>query len=319
MITKKTYILTVLIFAFSVTVFGQSGTLLSQYSSNQIVYNPGYAGMFDRLCVNLSVHQTWVGLPGAPRLINFNGHAPFDKKHSWGWSYQHEKWGNLKENLLYGNYAYKVYMGQGVLNLGVQVGVFNRQVDWDALEHVPDPNDPSLRKGKTSTACLDANVGAYYKASNWYMGVSAQHLNNPKNNVYAQEGVREDTRMGTQFFLMGGYNQMLEGAWSLRPEMVLRYAEENPMSVNVGTQLYYQNDYGIGLNYMTTDKSLIFSVRLGVMQNIRIGYSYGVTFGSLRKYQKGSHEISANYTVRISQDTRADDFWRDIRRTKREY
>lgn len=299
-------------FACSGSVFGQLGTPLSQYSGNQIVYNPGYAGMFDLLSINLSVHQSWVGLRGAPRMVNFNGHAPFkNKKHAWGWTYQHEKWGNLRGNMVYGNYAYKVYLHRAVLNLGVQAGVFHHQIDWDAIEYVTHPEDRTLGKGKTADIRFDANVGAYYMTANWYMGVSALHLNQPKYNIYELEGDRWYSQRRTQYFLMGGYNMDVDEDWSLRPEVFMRYVETAPMSVNVGAQLFYQKDYGIGVTYMSGQQTVSFSMKIGLAKGLRIGYSYDVMFGVLRPYQKGSHEISVNYTTRSwkDKDETADVLW----------
>ncbi len=290
-------------FACSGTVFGQLGTPLSQYSGNQIVYNPGYAGMFDFLSVNLSVHQSWVSLPGAPKMVNFNGHAPFNnKKHAYGWTFQHEKWGNLRGNMVYGNYAYKVYLSHGVLNLGVQAGIFHHQIDWDAIEYVADPNDQSLQKGKTANTRFDANVGAYYMRNNWYLGISALHLNQPKYNEYEIRGDTWYSQMRTQFFLMGGYNYDIDEVWSLRPELFMRYVETTPFSVDFGTQLFYQNNYGVGISYMSGQKTLSFCVKFGFLKDFRIGYSYDVMLGTLRPYQNGSHEISVNYTTRSWKD-----------------
>ncbi len=315
---KKTYTILVLLFAFAGTVFGQSGMLLSQYSDNKIVYNPGFAGMYDLLSISLNVHQSWIGLPGAPRVISFNGHAPFNNnRHAYGWSYQHEKWGNIRENMLYGNYAFKVHLKNGVVNLGLQAGIFHHQLDWDALEHIIDINDQSMRKGKVANMRFDANVGAFYTSSNWYAGFSTMHLNRPKNDVSNIEEEEGYSLERTQYVLMGGYNHQINTEWSLHPDVFVSYVNKEQLAINVGTHLVYRSNYGVGVNYMSEQKALSFGLKIRVSEDIRVGYSYDVVFGALSSSQHGSHEISINYMPHSWKRMKAyDDMCDNYQRTK---
>ena len=281
------------------TAFAQLGNPLAQYSGNQLVYNPGYAGLYDLLSINLSARKSWVGVPGSPAIISLNGHSPFENhRHSWGWIYQHEQWGGLQGNMVYGNYAYKLNVAGGILNLGLQAGLLHHVVDWNKIDYVADPDDLTLGEDRDHSLRFDGSFGAYYLSTDWYAGFSAMHLAQPRYGIYKDLTTNKEwySQMRSQFFLMGGYNYKIDEDWSLRPEVFMRYVHTTPFSVNVGAHAYYQNKYAVGMNFMTGQRTINFNLIAHITNDIRIGYSYGVSYGPIRKYQLGSHEISVSYS-----------------------
>lgn len=283
----------------AVAGYSQLGTPMLQYSGNQLAYNPGYAGIYDLLAVNLTVHQSWIQLPGAPSMINFNGHAPFrNTKNSWGWTYQREQWGPLTGNFAYGNYAYKIYLRNSVVSLGIQAGFFNHTVNWDKIDYVEDYTDPGWEGyGRTGTTRFDVNVGAYYLAPSWYVGVSAKHLTRPKYDNLTIQETEWYSQMPTQFFMVAGYNIDVNYNWSFRPEIFLRHVKATPLSTNVGMHAHYQNRHSVGINFMPGQKSVSFNAKTMIGERFRIGYAYAVYYSAIKPYQKGSHEILVNYMI----------------------
>jgi type IX secretion system PorP/SprF family membrane protein len=296
---KKQIILLAITLATSASSFAQLGTPLSQFSGNQMVYNPAYAGIYDLLSVNLSVHKSWLSLPGSPQQIALNGHAPFlNEKHGWGYVYQHEKWGPLTGNFTNGTYSYKMFLSEGVLSFGLQAGILVHTVDWDAVEYVDSRQDPFLGKGRVNSVKFDANVGIYYLAPQWYAGFSGMHLNNPRYDIIDIGGTEWFSQMRSQFFFVAGYN--IEGGhlWSFRPEMFVRFVKTTPVSVNAGLHAVYENKHSVGVNFMTGQKGVSFQAKFSPTDRLRIGYSYDVFYGPIKSYQHGSHEISVNYLLR---------------------
>jgi hypothetical protein len=66
----KKHILILAFLASTGVANAQLGTPLAQYSGNQLIYNPGYAGSHDLFSANLSLRKLWVGLPGSPSLVS---------------------------------------------------------------------------------------------------------------------------------------------------------------------------------------------------------------------------------------------------------
>jgi len=295
---KKQIFILIYIVIFSAKSFAQLGTPLAQYSGNQLMFNPACAGLGDVLAVNMSIRKQWVQIPGAPSLISLNAHMPTENlKHGLGAVLQREDWGPMSGTFGYANYAYKMHIHGNVLSLGLQAGFYNSVVDWTKIEHAPDPGDPTLRFRREAKTNFDVNIGAYWFTQGYYLSLSAKHLMPPKldfiRDTFSNSGWYP--HMGTQFYLMSGYEIWLNQDWSLRPEWFMRYVHLTPMAINLGVHAVYRNRYFLGLNGQTGQNMLSFSARGLITDYFRLGYSYNVYFGAIRSAQQGSHEISLTY------------------------
>jgi type IX secretion system PorP/SprF family membrane protein len=297
---KSRFFILFAVLVFSVKSFAQSGTPLSQFSNNPLIYNPGYTELSDALSMNLSVHKSWLQIPRSPQTINFNGLLPvgFDQKHRLGWVLQNDTWGPIAENNIYANYAYAVNLGKnGVLNFGLQAGVLLHTVDWEKIDHVISWSDPTMEEGRRHSTKFDVNVGAYYVAPTWFFGLSAMHLTNPKRDKIRINEKEYFSQMGTQFFLTTGGNIWMDDDLEFCPEVLVRYAHTTPISVNAGVHLQYMKRHRLGINYMTGQHGISFSFRTQIAKQFRIGYSYDIFMGAIGPFQRGSHEISVNYKI----------------------
>ena len=293
-----------IIFAIALMIgarcFAQLGTPLHQFTGNQIAYNPAYAGVYDLLAINLTVHKSWVQLPGSPRLVNFNGHAPFrNQRHAMGFVYQNDSWGPLQGNFVLGNYSYKMYFDRSILSFGVQAGAMIHQTNWNKFspEDIEDWEDPTLKKGRINEAKFDANFGVYYMAPRFYTGFSVLHLTSPKYNKTEVNNKEYFSQMPSQFIFIGGYNIPINFYWDFRPEVFVRYLRDSPVSVNAGLHAHYMNRFSLGVNFMTGQKGVCFQARGLITDRVRVGYSYAAFWGDIKPYQKGTHEIQISYLI----------------------
>ena len=278
----------------------QLGTTLTQYSGNQMLFNPGYAGIYDLFSVNLNIRQTWIGIPGSPRLISFNGHAPFNnQKHAAGYIFQREEWGPSVGHFGYANYAHKIYIEGHMISLGLQAGFLNHITDWDKITEVDRP-DPVLREGRTNRTRFDANFGAFLLGETYYAGLSVKHLMRPRYDKWehATNNVTHYSQMRPHFYLMGGNYFRIDQNWAIRPETMLGFVQGLPVNLNIGAQASYQDLYFVGINVGTGQKSIGIILQTKVIENLSIGYSYDIHYGILGGYQRGTHEIAVNYNMK---------------------
>ena len=297
---KKHIFILLFIAAFSVKNFAQLGKSLSQFSGNQMLYNPGYAGTYDILSVNLSIHRGWVQLPGAPSMISLNGHIPSkNHRNAFGLSLQNEVWGALQGNFIHGNYAFKVELRSGTLSFGLQAGALVHTVDWDRIEFFRHPEDVTIPqdRGRETEVKLDVNTGVYYLGHQFYAGFSVMHVTNPKYGTFKIDGTEWFSQMRSHFIMIGGYNFQIDNKWAIRPEVLLQYIHTMPLSANIGTHLHYMNTYSFGANFMTGQRGVSFQARAMLSHQFRIGYSYDVFYGPINPFQQGSHEVSINYII----------------------
>jgi len=302
---KTRIFILLIVAAFCTKGFAQIGTPLSQFSGNQLLFNPAYAGVYEMLTMNLSLRQQWTQLPGAPRILNFNGHSLIrQSKQAIGLVYTREEYGPIVGNYVYGNYAYRLYTRNGALNFGLQAGILNNVIDWNKFDEygVDDPTDPGFGTDRSTTR-FDLNVGAFYMSDNYYVGFSAKHITRPKfdNTIIRDTAGRDADRysqMPTDWYLIAGSRFHLDDLWSIRPELLVRYVHTVPLSVNVGAYMYFTNDYSFGVNFMTGQKAVSFVAKAMITNNFRIGYSYDIYMGQVSPLQRGSHEIMINYYIR---------------------
>jgi len=299
----KKYTLIIALTAICTTAgFAQLNLPVAQYTNNQIIFNPGYAGVYDILAVNLSVRKTWVGIPGSPSLINLNGHAPFkNERHALGFVYQRVQMGPLIGNFGYLNYAHKINFRSSFLSLGVQAGFINSVIDWDQIDVVTHPDDIALRDGRTSTTSFDLNLGAYYQAPMFYVGFSMKHLTHPKFHSIHDPISGDDwyDRQRIQTYLIAGVNIPVADDWSLRPEMLLKYNRYESTSITIGAHAAYQNRFFIGAGVRTGQRAISLMAKGDLSEQFRIGYSYDIHYGRIGSFQRGSHEISVNYHIPV--------------------
>jgi len=282
----------------------QTATPMAQYASNQLIFNPGFAGAHDLFSANLSLRTLWVGMPNSPTLIGFNMHAPFiDQRNALGFIFQRETFGPQAVNLVNITYAYNFRVGQSsFLSLGVQAGLFNTVTDWAMVEFVRHEQDPFYgRDERWVSNRVDMGLGAYFQARNFYIGISGRHLTAPRfDEIRIEEtGERFHSQIRRQFFVMGGYNVMLSNTLDLRPRVMMRHKQGVPFAVSAGIDFIYENRFTFGANVMTGLPAVTLSTSLKIVEGLRIGYAFDMNFGVLRPFQHGSHEIFISYFVPV--------------------
>ena len=298
---RKTITLTI---ALLVTqAFAQLNIPLSQYSGNQIVYNPGYAGMRDSsLSANLSMRQLWVGMPGSPRLISFNSHAPLkNERHAIGLVLQREEWGPMNAHFGYANYAHKVSFGQGVLNLGLQAGFINSSTNRAMIKRVQNGEDPGLSDDDMpGITRFDVNFGAHFQTAKFYAGFAIRHLTRPKfDTLTIPNGQHWYSETPSQYIFTAGYNYTLNDRWSLHPEVLMRVSSSTTAPLlNFGLQASYQSRHFFGVNWQAGyQRAVSLIARTAILPDLHIGYSYDIYYGGLSSFQKGSHEVAITYVL----------------------
>jgi len=295
----KRVILQITLMIVGSCAFAQLGTPMLQYYGNQMVSNPAYAGKHDALSATLSVRKQWFQIPGSPMLVSLNAHQPFKgSRHAWGGIIQNESHGALNHIVGYANYAYYLWLGKAELRLGLQAGLQNHTVNWGKIEHIKDDDDPFFGTRPSNRTNFNVNVGAIYTTFDYYVGLSIKHLTPPKFNFEKNRPSEKSwhPRSPTQFLLHGGTDFRVDRDWSIRPELFLHYTFTSPLSVNTGVQANYQNQYFFGVNFQTVQRSLAFSVRGFVLENLQASYSYGLFYNVLKSARYGgTHEISLIY------------------------
>jgi type IX secretion system PorP/SprF family membrane protein len=283
-------------------VSSQQDPLSSQYMFNTLTYNPGYAGTSGMICATAFNRQQWVGFDGSPTTITFNVNAPvspFGIQSGIGLSVGSDNIGFDKDINISGIYSYLLDIGQGVLGIGVNMGMLNKTLspEWqipDGDAHTPPSGDPLIPENKESYVAFDAGAGLYYKAEKYYAAISVTHINQPK--IKFTKGV---PYMSRHYYLTAGYIlQLPNPSLELLPS-VFAFSDGKVTQFSATTLIRYNKKTWGGVSYRDRD-ALIGMVGFELFNGIRLGYAYDFTISDIRKNSSGSHEFMVNYCFDLS-------------------
>ncbi len=315
---KKIYIS--LVFAvFSLTLFAQQEAQFTQYMFNNMLINPGYAGINKRICITTLFREQWTGFKSTlkdgssvktnPETYGISIDAPIRVLHGGvGVSIYSDKLG-FENNLgVKVGYAYHVGIGNGTLGIGLQVGFLNKKIDFSKFNPI-DAGDPLLAAtDKKTTFMTDISFGLFYNIpGKLYAGISSSQLIQSKMN-FAITGM--ESTLKRHYYLTGAYHWPIPGApdWELSPYVLIK-TDFASAQYDITAMAKWRNMIWAGLSYRVQDAVAIIvgaypfnqPSMSDALKQIKIGYSYDVTTSALGRSGRssGSHEIMLGYCFKI--------------------
>lgn len=294
-----------LILLVNFAVFAQQDP---QYTNNmyyKLGVNPGYAGAENAISGLLLNRYQWVGYGGGePKTLVFSVDAAinaFGSPGGLGINIVSDQWGfydNIWINL---NYSYKVTTSIGTLGLGISPGFYNFNINpdkgWISSDDVLNGSeggsgDVLIPQQEASQLAFDIGFGAYLYSNNYYLGLSASHLN--------QAAVKYDDLASDylvrHYYLMGGYNiKLTDPLFELRPSFLFK-SDIASWQLDLNTNIVYDNKFWGGLSYRVQDAiALLFGVEL--FNGLRLGYSFDLVTSALKRNSFSSHEFFISYSI----------------------
>lgn len=286
----------------------QQDIALTHFFFNRFSVNPGATGMVDGLCGNLIYRNQWDKINGAPNSVVFNaeGHlTDFGLGHDAGVgiNFTHDAIGFNRQNNVMLNYSYHLEVLGGHLGIGASVGMVNFGLDpvWIGPQTQTDQVFPAASKATT----FDANFGVYFKASNWYAGISATHL--PAMDLKLQSQIANAANvpytLAMHMYVMGGWqsapNSIGNGYIDVQGFAQTDFKKFSP---NINARYIYNNMLYGGLGFRNSDaisvllgyKPLQFANQRGA-GNLWVGYAYDIAIGRYSKLSNGTHEVAVKF------------------------
>jgi type IX secretion system PorP/SprF family membrane protein len=301
-----------LLFIFSSSaVYGQWDSQISQYWNMKNYYNPSFVGERNYIESAVLYRRQWVGITNAPvtSLVTMNMPVDFlGKNHGIGAIMINDKFGLFTNTTTMFQYTYKFkFKKNRYLNIGLQGGMMN--IDFDASkietyadsgneggtggddgEEIPAPDIPVAAIGDKK---LDFGVGISWITPDYYVGVSATHLLEPKLDMDEET----TTSIARIYYLVGGYNIRTGNPLIELQPSVLFKSDAVTYQLDVTAKVEYKKMFSGGISWRKGDG---FVFLLGVkIRNIDAGYSYDLSTSALSKVSHGSHELFMRYSLPI--------------------
>lgn len=290
---------------------------LSQNLANPLLNSPAFAGLLDQNKVYFTHRNQW---PNQAANYQFSAAAlevSLGKINSGlGLLISSDKqFSNLQTTAISLQYAYHANLNERtLLSMGIQgTGVF-RSLDYSHLTYgdqlgqflvngtLGNTFDPTALSFVNRTTYLDLSAGLLLNHSNYWLGISAHHLNRPNQSLIRSS----DDLISPKYALMAGLSLPLSEGKSLKPALYVKnqgafsqldlgsYLQIDPLVIG----FWYR---GLPLNKNSSESTSSRESLIGLIgiQNNRysFGYSYDFTVSGLGIGSGGAHELSFSYVL----------------------
>ena len=286
--------------------FSQQDPQYSLNSFNNATINPGYAGSNEMICAKLLHRSQWMGFDNAPNtnVINVNAALePGGIKSGVGLTIMQDKLGFESNVLIKAAYAYRMELGDGMLGIGLGLGLINKSIDgdWNSPSSLETGGNVFLDQSiphMDSRMTFDLDFGGYYLTKDYYVGLSTTHLNKSTLKVDDKQSIFN----ARHYYVSGGYHYQLPNPLLLFSPSLLVKTDGATTQFNVNALITYNNKISGGVAYSVGDAiSPMIIARIG---EIQAGLSYDIGLSDIAKYNNGSFEFFLGYCFTITKDTR---------------
>ena len=173
---------------------------------NGQIYNPAYAGMWEKIGFTTLVREQWAGINRAPLTEAISFHTPLNNESvGLGLNIVNDTYGREQRLSVLADYAYEIYLTpQRRLRFGIKFGFVNYKNPLTQYELYPDNEfDRAFAEDINLSFLPNFGVGAFLYQDNYYVGLAIPKLveNDFKDN-YHNYSTKAEVRT---LYLNGGY------------------------------------------------------------------------------------------------------------------
>ncbi|HAA18504.1 MAG TPA: hypothetical protein DCR93_03010 [Cytophagales bacterium] len=306
---KKLYTLIVLL-GLSNILFAQQDPHFTQYMFNYMNYNPAAAGTEGVTKVNLAYRNQWTGYQptinngvsgGAPQTQFIGISAPLlTQRMGIGFQVVNDRLGTMNRLDFLVNASYQIDIAKNKLSIGARTGFISRGFDLRNLVFA-DPEDPVAQEESLAEVRPELGLGLYWRAKNYYAGVSFNHLLTNEN--LAIGGVTFRTPLTTHAYGFVGYEQEILNSWIISPSIMVK-TDLNTYSFDVGVVASSDDKLYAGVTWRESEAINLlvgYNVFDGAKklnsQWLRVSYSFDFVITERQAKQATSHEIMLSYIL----------------------
>jgi len=264
----------------------------TQYLNNLLTIQPAYAGSSGVLNVTGLSRAQWVGFAGAPNTNTLTIQGPLPRYNvGLGLSIINDKWGPIRQNSIYFDYAYHVKLTQDqYLSFGLKGG-FNLYQAYLTDLVINDPSDQVFAYDVNLKILPNFGVGLMWHSDRFFLGASIPKI--LKNSLQSQSS-ETVYREVLHFYGMGGYVFFLNDVFKLKPTLLYRWAERTPSYIDFSGTLIIADKVWVGATYRLNN-SYGLTFQFSVNNQLKFGYSYDLTTFFPTQINSGTHEFMISY------------------------
>jgi type IX secretion system PorP/SprF family membrane protein len=283
-------------FLISCSAYSQQIPQYTQWYWNQYELNPAYAGIRDCFEMHAQYRLQYLGIDGWPHHGNFTLTMPVKVKrtdfltprHGIGLKLATERIGAFLVNRFNLSYAAHINFTQdNRLSVGIDAGV--KQLGVDISKISTEEFDPTIHQ-YVSNWLPDANIGFWWNAKNYYVGLVVKDLVGIK---WRNIGLQSKYQLHT--FISGGYRFNNQKGFSLVPSALIKLPIQGKMTADVVLLFDHNNQFSYSIGYRANE-AVMFGINFKIKEMVAIGYSFDYNFKPLGGGMNSSHELSIAFS-----------------------
>mgnify|MGYP003046716951 FL=1 len=309
---KRGYIIITMILSLvSVKSQAQYDVSFSHYFDMEPSFNAAAVGKSPKLNIAAAYAMELAGFKRNPNTMYAGADAQFlllKQFHGAGIQLMNDQIGLFSHKRLALQYAFKFKLFGGQLSTGISAGLLSETFDGTKVD-LEESNDPAFSSSKIEGNSLDLAAGLYYSHRNWYVGISAQHLNSP----CVQLGETNELQVDATYYLTGGATIRLRNPFlSIQPSFLFR-TDLSGYRGDITGRFTYTNEkkmFYAGLSYAPTISTTVLIG--GKFHGIVLGYSYEIYTSAINP-GNGSHEIFVGYQMDLNLQKKGKNMHKSVR------
>jgi type IX secretion system PorP/SprF family membrane protein len=275
-------------------LFAQADFKLSNFTLTPLVYNPAYAGSNGGISLSSVYSSQWIGFPGAPKTILFNGHQSIsDGLMGLGVNTEIDKRGAEEETKLVTNYAYHLYLNNyWQISMGIKAGVQNYVVDYNLLS-IENPSEFIAGIGEQKKLNYIIGTGFYLHNKNFFIGASIPNLIKP-NLLDSRSSMISQQSMN--YYLSSGYKIYTDENIYIQPTFLTRLVKGAPISSLLSINLNIKDEIYVSTNFEFKSSIGLFA-GIRIFENYLIGYAFDKSITKFNSQNNGTHSFFLNFNI----------------------
>ena len=305
----RNYLLIIAGICFSLSVFGQSRTDITQFSLLQHYFNPALTGQQGSVVKSLYRNQ-WTGFEDAPKTIIASGEFALDdlrskdirgnarkgenyNGHALGLSVLHNSFGPYATTQVNLNFGSAIRLSENLnLRWGTALTYTSDRLDGTKLSVAgDDPKYQHLLGQNNKKSKVDMNLGLALTAENFYVAYAMQDI--------MKEGI---INSGDDFFkdsysrkhiVQAGYRVSLSDEFGIVLNSIYVNDKLQEQTLEGQAKAVYKNMFWAGGGYR---KDLAYNLTAGLrLKQLQLGYAYEMPAGDETAIPNNTNEIVISY------------------------
>lgn len=311
-VLKRGYIIITMILSLvSMKSQAQYDVSFSHYFDMEPSFNAAAVGKSPKLNIAAAYAMQMAGFKRNPNTMYAGADAQFllmKQFHGAGVQFMNDQIGLFSHKRLALQYAFNFKLFGGQLSTGISAGLLSESFDGTKVD-LEESNDPAFSSSKVDGNSVDLAAGLYYSHRNWYVGVSAQHLNSPCVKL----GETNELQVDATYYLTGGATIRLRNPFlTILPSFLVR-SDLSGYRGDITGRLVYTNEKKMmyaGVSYAPTISTTVLIG--GKFHGIVLGYSYEIYTSAINP-GNGSHEIFIGYQMDLNLQKKGRNMHKSVR------